>query len=146
MRYRILAVGRRARDPLVDAAEAYLERLTRYVPTELCRFKDATLKEERDVILDRLRDDEHVVLLCEGGEQTTTMDLTRKVQRWRAANKDVALVVGGADGLHPDLFTRGQERLALSRLTLPHRLAVVLLLEQLYRAHTILKGEPYHRA
>ena len=59
--------------------------------------------------------------------------------------QDVALVIGGADGLAPALLERAAEKLALSRLTLPHRLARVVLVEQLYRAFTILRGEPYHK-
>jgi 23S rRNA (pseudouridine1915-N3)-methyltransferase len=59
--------------------------------------------------------------------------------------QDVALVIGGSDGLSDALRARGQETIALSRMTLPHRLARVLLLEQLYRAMTILRGEPYHK-
>jgi 23S rRNA (pseudouridine1915-N3)-methyltransferase len=66
--------------------------------------------------------------------------------RWqRDAVRAAAFVVGGADGLHPDVKARAREAWSLSRLTLPHRLALVVLLEQLYRAHTVLRGEPYHR-
>jgi 23S rRNA (pseudouridine1915-N3)-methyltransferase len=67
------------------------------------------------------------------------------VARWLAGGKDVALLVGGSDGLSAAVLERAGERLALSRMTLPHRLARLVLVEQLYRAMTILRGEPYHK-
>jgi 23S rRNA (pseudouridine1915-N3)-methyltransferase len=74
------------------------------------------------------------------------MELASVLGRWqRDAVRAVAFVVGGADGLHADVKAKARETWALSKLTLPHRLALVVALEQLYRAHTILKGEPYHR-
>ena len=64
---------------------------------------------------------------------------------WMSGGRDVALVIGGSDGVAPDVLARADETLALSRLTLAHRLARLVLVEQLYRAFTILKGEPYHK-
>jgi len=146
VRYRVLVVGRRADDPLLEVAESYRERLARYVPTELVRVKDGTLASERDELVRRLEPDELVIAMDERGRERTTMEVSAVLGRWqRDAVRAAAFVVGGADGLHPDLKTRARETWALSKLTLPHRLALVLLLEQLYRAHTILRGEPYHR-
>jgi 23S rRNA (pseudouridine1915-N3)-methyltransferase len=73
------------------------------------------------------------------------VELARRLARWQARGQDVALVIGGADGLAPAVLERAAERLSLSRLTLPHRLARLVLVEQLYRAVTILRGEPYHK-
>ena len=64
--------------------------------------------------------------------------------RWLERGQDVALLIGGSDGLAPEVLARADERLALSRFTLAHRLARLVLVEQLYRAMTILRGEPYH--
>ena len=133
-------------DPLLEAADLYLERLERYATVELVRLKESGLESERDAISSRLKKDDRLVILDEHGAQVTTLDLASRLRRWQELDRDVALVVGGADGVHPDLKARAHETLALSKLTLPHRLAQVLLLEQLYRAHTILRGEPYHRA
>ena len=83
--------------------------------------------------------------LDERGDQPTSLELARRVERWMTRGQDVALVIGGSDGLAPAVLARAQERLALSRLTLAHRLARLVLVEQLYRAMTILRGEPYHK-
>jgi 23S rRNA (pseudouridine1915-N3)-methyltransferase len=146
VKYRVLAVGRRANDPLVVAADTYVARLAHYVPCELIRIRDDTHERERQQLLRLLRDDELLVALDERGRQYTTRDLATRLEQWRMNGiHNIVFVVGGADGLHDDIKQRARETWSLSRLTLPHRLALVVLFEQLYRAHTILRGEPYHR-
>jgi 23S rRNA (pseudouridine1915-N3)-methyltransferase len=146
LKYRVLAVGRRANDPLVVAADTYVKRLARYVPTELIRIRDDTHERERQLLLHLLKDDEPLIALDERGHQYTTRDLATRLEQWRTSNiRSTVFVVGGANGLHDDIKQRARETWSLSRLTLPHRLALVVLLEQLYRAHTLLRGEPYHR-
>jgi len=147
VRYRILCVGRRARDPLVEAAEEYQKRLSRYVKLDLVRIRDTDAKTERDELLERIKPEEHLVVLDERGIHLDTKGLANIVRMWQNSGIDsIAFLVGGADGIHPDIKSRARETIALSALTLPHRLALVVLLEQLYRAHTILRGEPYHRS
>jgi 23S rRNA (pseudouridine1915-N3)-methyltransferase len=143
-RYLVLAVGRQARDPLLEAADDYLGRLQRFVPTDLQRIKEGGIEREAKGLLDKLPDSGRVVVLDERGAQPTTRELAQKLKGWEHL-RQVSFVIGGADGLHDDVKARGHEMLALSRLTLPHRLALVLLLEQLYRAQAILRGTPYHR-
>ena len=146
MRLKVVCIGRRAQDPLLAAADDYLERLTHYIDIELVRLKESGLEDERTAILARLKPTDRLVVLDERGVQVTTTDLARRLKSWRELDRDLTLLVGGADGIHPELKARATETLALSRLTLPHRLAQVVLLEQLYRAMKVLRGEPYHRA
>jgi len=87
-----------------------------------------------------------IVVLEPGGDAITSTELSKRVERWSSRAKGiVAFVVGGAEGIPRDLVTRADARLSLSTLTLPHRLARVVLAEQIYRAMTILRGEPYAR-
>jgi 23S rRNA (pseudouridine1915-N3)-methyltransferase len=86
------------------------------------------------------------IALDERGRDLTTVDLSRQMQKWRDDARDVALIVGGPDGLDPALKTRCEGMLRLSSLTLPHGMVRVLLAEQLYRAWSILNNHPYHRA
>jgi 23S rRNA (pseudouridine1915-N3)-methyltransferase len=86
-----------------------------------------------------------VVLLDERGEEPTSLELAQRLSKWLQRGQDVALVIGGSDGHSEELRARAQETLSLSRMTLAHRLARLVLLEQLYRAFTILRGEPYHK-
>lgn len=88
----------------------------------------------------------HIVVLDETGKQATTMKLAEMMDRWMGSGQDVAFIIGGADGLHQDIKQMAHEKLALSAMTLPHGLARVLLAEQLYRAFSINRNHPYHRA
>jgi 23S rRNA (pseudouridine1915-N3)-methyltransferase len=154
VRLRILAVGRDRSGLFAPAVEEYLTRLGRTLKVELVELPEArkyagtprASEEEGATILGRLDARERLVALDERGDQPTSAELARRLAGWQARGQDLALVIGGADGLAPAVLERAAERLALSRLTLPHRLARVVLVEQLYRAVTILKGEPYHKA
>ncbi len=87
-----------------------------------------------------------MVLLDEHGEDLDTRSLAQRLEQWLAGGDDVALVVGGPDGVAPRIKARARETLRLSSLTLPHALARVVLAEALYRAVSLLKNHPYHRA
>ena len=85
------------------------------------------------------------IALDERGVQPTTRQLSVQMQDWMRAGRDVAFMIGGADGLHDTVKQAAQQLLALSALTLPHAFVRVLLAEQLYRAHSLLHNHPYHR-
>jgi len=86
-----------------------------------------------------------VVALDERGTDLTTKDLASRMDRWRRDGQPVAILIGGPDGLDPELKAQARERLRLSSLTLPHPMVRVLLAEQLYRAWSVLANHPYHR-
>lgn len=85
------------------------------------------------------------IALDERGAQPTTKQLSTQMQNWMGEGRDVAFIIGGADGLHESVKQAAQQMLALSSLTLPHAMVRVLLAEQLYRAHSLLHNHPYHR-
>jgi len=147
LRYRILHVGRKARDPLLQAAADYGDRLNHFAPCELTLVKESDRSGEARTLAGRLDSGELTVVLDETGESLTTAALAAQIQSWQQqGRRRITFVIGGADGLDPTIKQRGDRLLALSPMTLPHRLALVVLLEQLYRAHNILRGTPYHRA
>ena len=92
-----------------------------------------------------LPSDCQVVVLDENGSQWTTVKFASVIKQWMIDGSAIAFVIGGADGLHNEIKDSANEMIALSKLTLPHGLARVLLAEQLYRAISIIKGHPYHR-
>lgn len=150
MNYRLLWLGRRAQDPLHTAADGYAARLGRYATLNRFCLRD-TGDRHRDArsVLARLEaphPQRPVVVLDEGGETLTSQEIALRIQSWfHDGVANVVFIIGGADGLDPSVRERATQCWSLSALTLPHRLAQVLLLEQLYRAHTILRGERYHR-
>lgn len=85
------------------------------------------------------------IALDERGTQTTTRQLAAQMQDWMCEGRDIAFIIGGADGLHDSVKQAAQQQLALSAFTLPHAFARVLLAEQLYRAHSLMHNHPYHR-
>jgi 23S rRNA (pseudouridine1915-N3)-methyltransferase len=153
MKLRVVAVGKDRSGLYAPAVEEYARRISRHVRFELVEVPEArkhagtprAREEEAEGILARVGERERVVALDERGEEETSTEFARRVARWLERGQDVALVVGGADGLSPAVRERAAETLALSRMTLAHRLARLVLVEQLYRALTILRGEPYHR-
>jgi 23S rRNA (pseudouridine1915-N3)-methyltransferase len=153
MKLRVLAVGKDRSGLYAPAVEEYAKRIARHVRFEIVEVPEArkhagtprARDEEGEALLARLGDRERLVLLDERGEEETSVEFARRLARWLERGQDVALAVGGADGLAPAVRERAAETLALSRMTLAHRLARLVLVEQIYRALTILRGEPYHR-
>lgn len=92
-----------------------------------------------------IRPDDWVVALDERGQSWTSRVLAARLEAWMASGRDVALLMGGPDGLAPVCKARAHEQWSLSPLTLPHGLARVVVAEALYRAHSLLRGHPYHR-
>lgn len=140
MRFYIVAAGRIKEKSLRAVADDYLGRIRRYARCDELEVRD-------DAALARaLPQDALVVALEVTGDQVSSLELADRVERWTSRGKGaVAFVIGGADGIPPALSKQADARLSLSRLTLPHRLARVVLLEQLYRSLSILRGEPYAR-
>ena len=146
LKLRVVCVGRRARDPLLDAADRYVERLSRFAHASIDRVREGTMESERDAITARLKGREQIIALDEHGKHSTSQQFAKQLAQWEmGAVKEVAFLIGGADGLHPELKKKAVQVMALSNLTLPHRLAQVVLVEQLYRAFTIVRRQPYHR-
>jgi len=139
MRYRLVAVGRMKNPALRAVCDEYIDRLRHYTKVE-----EREVKEEARV-LGAVPEGTRLVALTRRGEEWTSEQLAEWIGRWEMEGRDVTLAVGGSETL-PDEVLRKAERLwSLSRLTLPHELARVVVYEQLYRAHTIRRGEPYHR-
>jgi 23S rRNA (pseudouridine1915-N3)-methyltransferase len=142
---RIVAVGSLREAPVRALCDLYLTRIRRYCGCDEIELRGGRPSELARAIEKAARDCS-VVALDERGDMVTSPDLARRVERLASRGKGmVAFVIGGADGLPRATLDGAVERWSLSKLTLPHRLARVLLAEQLYRAMTILRGEPYDR-
>ena len=152
MQVRIVALGRRLPEWVETGIAAYLDRFPRGLRPEVKavdgggRRGAGASAAEGARLLAALGSRDRVVALAVDGETLDTEGLARRLAAWRQGGEDVALLVGGAEGLAPEVLARARERLSLSALTLPHALARLVLVEQLYRAHTVLEGHPYHRA
>jgi 23S rRNA (pseudouridine1915-N3)-methyltransferase len=140
-RIRIIAVGKVRKGWVQEGVALYRNRLPGLVITEL---KDATMAKEAEAITAALQADERLVVLTEEGRSLDSLSFAEQLRD--SGSDRLAFVIGGAHGLDPGLKARASWRLSLSPMTFPHELARVLLLEQLYRATSILQGGPYHKA
>jgi 23S rRNA (pseudouridine1915-N3)-methyltransferase len=132
----------------------YTKRMPREAMVELIELKpgqrsgssvERAMETERDRILAALPAGCRKIILDERGAAWTTMRLADKLKQWQQDGRDIAFVIGGADGLHADVKKQADDLLQLSALTMPHGMVRVLLAEQLYRAVAINQGHPYHR-
>jgi 23S rRNA (pseudouridine1915-N3)-methyltransferase len=148
----VLAVGK-LRSYYRDAFDDYARRLRRY-----CTFREQEVREasrapnvsaqraeEAERLTRQLPTTATVVVLARVGAGWTSEDLSQQLQRWQQAAKPVAFVIGGSHGLDQSLISRAAATWSLGPLTLPHELARVVVVEQVYRGFTILRGEPYHK-
>lgn len=134
----------------------YADRLPRewkfrldVVPTARRARKDTStqaVRTEGELILGKLNASEQMILLDERGKQLSSPSLATKLADWQNDGRDLCFVIGGPDGVSADCRQRANFAWSLSQLTLPHGLARVLFAEQLYRAHSLQTGHPYHRA
>ena len=154
MRITIVAVGRLKERHWREAAAEYLKRLGPYARVTVVEVEDRdvsadearALAAEAADIVRAIPDGDHVVALAIGGRAHSSEGLSSWIDRHALEGRSrLTFVIGGAAGLHANVLARADERVSLGPLTLPHQLARVVLLEQLYRAFRISRDEPYHR-
>jgi 23S rRNA (pseudouridine1915-N3)-methyltransferase len=152
VRLTLLAVGR-LRPHFREAADDYLARLGRYVTIEEREVKEASRapslevgqRDEHEALAARVPQGSRLVALERVGKAWSSEELARRLDDWRLTSRPVTFVIGGSHGLAPALLAQADDAWSLGALTLPHELARVVVLEQLYRGFTILRGEPYHK-
>ena len=154
MKMRIISVGHKMPDWVEQACAEYMKRLPREASVEIIEIKpdkraagknSSTVQEaEAKRILEACGKD-YVIALDERGAEVNTLQLAERMTQWFSNGRDVSLLIGGADGLHPDLKKNADWLWSLSKLTLPHGMVRVVLTEQLYRAWTVINHHPYHR-
>jgi 23S rRNA (pseudouridine1915-N3)-methyltransferase len=154
VRLYIVAVGQRVPDWAQTAWDDYAKRFPHEIRIELKAVKteprgsktlETLYAAERARIEAAIPKGTRIVALDERGTALTTLALAQRLNEWQNGGSDVALVIGGPDGLEPAFRAGAQERIRLSDLTLPHAMARVLLIEQLYRAWSVNANHPYHR-
>lgn len=155
MKLQIIAVGK-LRDPHYRAlTDEYMGRLEHYLPAEVIEVGESRLTdrdqgrglaEEADAMRQATPDTAVTVAMDERGKHLTSRQLAQWINEWMIQGTHyVSFYIGSANGLDKAMREESQRRLALSKMTLPHEMARMVLAEQLYRAMTIIRGEPYHR-
>ena len=155
MKFYVIAVSNRMPDWITSGFNEYTKRMPREAKIELIEIKPEPrssgktagqiMEAEAQRIRAALPASALRIALDEHGATPTTRQLAQQMQGWMQQGRDVAFIIGGADGLHESVKHQAQHLMALSALTLPHGMVRVLLAEQLYRAHSLLHNHPYHR-
>ena len=154
----MIGVGKLKEKYFVMAVEEYGKRLSRYCRLELMETADektpdgaSPAEEERikplegDRILKAVREEDYVIALAIQGEALSSEELAQRLQELSIRGRRIVFIIGGSLGLHDSVLARADMRLSFSKMTFPHQLMRVVLLEQIYRSFRIIKGEPYHK-
>ena len=154
MRISLIVVGKTSDARLVSLIEDYRQRLAHYVPFDFVVIPDIknakSLSEEQlktaegEAILSRLTPSMDVVLLDEHGREFRSIEYAEWLQKKMAAGKDLTLIIGGAYGFSKEVYQRANGKISLSQMTFSHQMIRLMAIEQIYRAMTILRNEPYH--
>lgn len=154
MRLHVLAVGRLKNPAFRAACDEYTKRIRRYQQLDVLEVRESGRADraaadarqvEGDALLRAISPRQRVFTLTRAGSAFSSEELAGALERWREDARDVTLVVGGAHGVAGSVLERSEGTISLSPMTLPHDIARIVLLEQIYRACTILRGEPYHK-
>lgn len=145
----VIAVGKLKERFYLDACGEYIKRLGAYCKIAVVELpeskKENNMEYEADAILAAVPKGAWLCALCVEGEELTSEELSARIERISAGQSRLCFVIGGSDGLSPRVKSAAKLRLSMSRMTLPHHLARVVLLEQIYRAMNILSGGKYHK-
>ncbi len=150
MKFKFVWIGKTKDKSYKALQEEYLRRLSHFVRCEVAEVRDSDSRDNKEIegkrILNALNPKGFVCLLDVSGKQLSSDAVAQEIERWQAmAIKEVSFVIGGADGVSREISDFADFRLSLSFMTFTHEMARVILLEQLYRAFTIIKGFPYQK-
>ena len=148
----IICIGKLKETYLKEAETEYLKRLKKYTTIEVIELNDSNiddekiaLEKEKDQILKQLKPKEYIITLEIEGKQLTSTELADKIDKTLITNSDITFIIGGSYGIHPSIKERADFKLSFSKMTFPHQLFRILLLEQLFRSYKILNHEKYHK-
>ena len=155
MKVEFWVIGKTSESYLNNGIDIYSKRLNHYLKFEMVVIPDvknpknldsSQLKsKEGELILKKLKNEDYLILLDEKGKEFTSVQFSKKLEKFQISGKKrVVFLVGGAFGFSPEIYQRANEKFSLSQMTFSHQMIRLFFLEQLYRAMTILRGEPYH--
>jgi 23S rRNA (pseudouridine1915-N3)-methyltransferase len=155
MKITLLQTGKTTDKHVSEVADLYINRIKKYAPFEVLTLpdikntKNMPVQEQKikegEKMLQVMSDEDHVVLLDEKGKEVRTVEFSAALEKmFFMSKKRIVFVIGGPYGFSESLYARADNKMSLSKMTFPHQLVRLLFLEQLYRAFTIIKNEPYH--
>lgn len=142
---KIICVGKIKEAFYRDAVAEYMKRLSKYHKVEIIELNDSNMKLEKELILKKIDSKDYVITLEIEGHEVSSVELSKMLDKTLMLNSNITFVIGGSDGLDDEVKARANYKLSFSKLTFPHQLFRVILLEQIYRAFKIMNNETYHK-
>ena len=142
---KIICVGKIKEKFYRDAIEEYLKRLQKYHKIIIDEVMDSNPKNEGELILKKIQDKDYIITLEIEGKEITSIELSELIEKTFLKTSNITFIIGGSDGLSDDIKKRANYHLSFSKLTFPHQLFRVILLEQIYRSFKIINHETYHK-
>lgn len=142
---KIICIGKIKETYLKEAIEDYKKRISKYHKLEIIELPDSNIENEKENIKKYINPKEYIITLEIDGKELSSMELSQKIDKTFINNSTITFIIGGSEGIHPEIKSLSNYKLSFSKLTFPHQLFRVLLLEQIYRSFKILKNETYHK-
>ena len=142
---KIICVGKLKEKYLKDGIDDYLKRINKYHKIEIIELPDSNITEEGNNILKHISNKDYVITLCIEGNELSSVELSDKIDKIFVSNPCITFVIGGSDGIRADIKEKSNYKLSFSKLTYPHGLFRLILLEQIYRSFKIRNNETYHK-
>ena len=142
---KIICVGKIKEKFYRDAIEEYMKRLSKYHKVEIIELPDSNIKQEKELILKKIDSKDYIITMEIEGKQLTSIELSEMLDKTFLNYSNITFIIGGSDGLDDEIKNLSNYKLSFSKLTFPHQLFRVILLEQIYRSFKILNNETYHK-
>jgi 23S rRNA (pseudouridine1915-N3)-methyltransferase len=142
---KVIAVGKIKESFYKDAIKEYLKRLSKYVKIEIVEVEDENITKEKANIIKHIKDKDYLIALDIEGKELDSVSFANKIDMLQTSHSNITFIIGGSDGLHKDIKELVKERISFSKLTFPHQLFRIILLEQIYRSYRIINNETYHK-
>lgn len=142
---KIICVGKIKEQYLKDAILEYKKRISKYHKLEIIELPDNSIEEEGNAILKVINDKDYVITLEIEGQMIDSIEFSNRIEKIFIEHSNITFIIGGSDGLSDEIKAISNFKLSFSKMTFPHQLFRVILLEQIYRAFKIMKNETYHK-
>lgn len=142
---KVICIGKLKEKYLIEGVNDYLTRIKKYHKVELIELPDSNIEQEATEILKHISNKEYVISLAINGQQLSSLELANKIDKIFITNSNITFIIGGSNGIKEEILNKSNYLLSFSKLTYPHGLFRIILLEQIYRSFKILNNETYHK-
>lgn len=142
---KVICIGKIKEKFYIDAVNEYIKRLSKYTKLEVIELPDSNILEEKKLMLKYINPKDYNICLAIEGKEYSSLDLANHIDKTLSINSNITFIIGGSDGIDEEIKNNSNELISFSKLTFPHQLFRIFLLEQIYRCYKINNNETYHK-